>query len=306
MRDEKKTKKQLIEELAELRKKIGALKASESDRLSLLPSMRKQAGKLSKEGFWESEEPFRSVYEDSPIGIELYDSNGRLLDLNGACLSIFGVSNIADVKGFKLFKDPNVSEEVKKRLKKGETVRYEAPFDFEKVKELKLYRTTKSGVAYLDVLITPLGLEGKKTPTGYLVQVQDITTRKQAEEALQNAKNELEKGVVDRTLELKKSNERLQIELNERNLAEEALRENEKKYKDLVELLPQTVCEIDSRGRFTFINRYGLELFGYSQEDLDKGLYIFDQIVPEDRDQLKERMQIVFSGKALRGGSTES
>ena len=37
------------------------------------------------EALHASEARFRSVFEQSPIGIALYDSNGGLLDANRAC-----------------------------------------------------------------------------------------------------------------------------------------------------------------------------------------------------------------------------
>ncbi|MCX7679741.1 MAG: diguanylate cyclase [Spirochaetes bacterium] len=130
-----------------------------------------------------SEEKFRLIYEASPIGIEVYDKNGLLLDANQACLDIFGVDSVEHVRGFKLFEDPNVSHEHKEKLKNGETVRYEAPFDFGLVRSHALYSTSKTGIIYLDVLITPLR-NGQEENYGYLVQVQDITARKIYENTL--------------------------------------------------------------------------------------------------------------------------
>ena len=128
----------------------------------------------------ESEERFRTIYEQSPIGIEIYNADGKLRHVNNACLEIFGISNVSDVMGFGLFEDPNIPPEEGKRLKKGENVRYETAFDFEKVKAQKLYETKRSGVVYLHVQITPLGLSKEDSLTGYLVQVMDITDRKRA------------------------------------------------------------------------------------------------------------------------------
>lgn len=103
-------------------------------------SERKQAYEILQ----KSEENFRDIFEHSPIGIELYDAEGHLIEVNKACLQIFGISDVAEVKGFNLFENPNLSREIRERLRKGEAVRYEAPFDFELVKKQKIYETTKS------------------------------------------------------------------------------------------------------------------------------------------------------------------
>jgi PAS domain S-box-containing protein len=148
--------------------------------------------KQTKEDLRISEERFRSIYENSPIGIELYDANGELVTANKACLEIFGVSEVSQVKGFHLFKDPNINPGIIARLRKGEPVGYEAPFDFEKVKELGLYETDKSGLAYLDVLLTPLKQDERSANSGYMAQVQDVTKRKMAEDALAQEKSILQ------------------------------------------------------------------------------------------------------------------
>ena len=127
---------------------------------------------------------YRLVYDQSPIAIELYDQAGKLLDVNPACLELFGVANAADLSGFDLFKDPNLPHDCRQRLKTGRTVGYQALFDFEKIRDLNLYRTDRRGTIWVDVTITPLGGE---MPIGYLVQAQDITDYKKALEALRKS-----------------------------------------------------------------------------------------------------------------------
>jgi PAS domain S-box-containing protein len=149
--------------------------------------------KLAEAALSESEEKFRNIYAESPIGIELYDANGILLHVNQSCLELFGVFEMESLKGFKLFEDPNLSEEDKAKLRQGEKVKYEGPFDFELVKKRNLYETSKSGIIYLSVLMTPLNIDKEnKVLSGYLVQVLDITERKQAEKALRQAKEAAE------------------------------------------------------------------------------------------------------------------
>jgi len=142
--------------------------------------------KQAEEALRESEERFRNIYAESPIAIELCDSDGRLTTVNNACLEMFGLSDIAQIEWPRLFDDPYVPAEAKERLRQGEVVRYEVTFDFEEVKRLNLYKTTRSGMAHFDVLITPLGPSQGRPLSGYLLQLQDITERKRAEEALRH------------------------------------------------------------------------------------------------------------------------
>ncbi len=83
--------------------------------------------------------------------------------------------------------------------------------------------------------------------------------------------------------------------ITERKRTEEALRESENRYREFAEMLPQVVFEVDPRGHFIFFNRHGLELFGYTAEDL-KSLNIFQLIAPQDRERARHNFQ-----KALRG-----
>ncbi len=133
----------------------------------------------------KSEEHFKNIFKESPIGIELYNSAGNLIDSNKASLEIFGILNIEESNRLNLFQNPNLPEEARNKLIRGEIARYEILFDFERIKEFNVYETSKSGSIYLDVLITPIGKDAKNNPGGYLVQLQDITERKIAEEALQ-------------------------------------------------------------------------------------------------------------------------
>jgi PAS domain S-box-containing protein len=125
---------------------------------------------------------FQTVFAESPIAIELYNAKGDLLDVNKACLDMFGVSKVDEVRGLKLFDDPNLSREAKAALRRGENVSYETPFDFDRVKTAGLYRTNRSGVIQLNVILTPVGAKINGGVKAYLVQVQEITRLRRVEE----------------------------------------------------------------------------------------------------------------------------
>ncbi|MEE8182455.1 MAG: PAS domain S-box protein, partial [Candidatus Thorarchaeota archaeon] len=152
--------------------------------------------KRAERAVQRSEERFRTIFEESPIGIDVFDSDGILIEGNKACLDVFGVSSVDDLRGFRLFDDPNIPEKMKRKLRDGETVRYQAPFDFGKVKERGSYETTRSGIAYFSTSITPFGLGEEGAFGGYIVQMQDVTERKIVEEALR-ASQQLVKRTFD-------------------------------------------------------------------------------------------------------------
>ncbi len=72
------------------------------------------------------------------------------------------------------------------------------------------------------------------------------------------------------------------LDITDKKESRKALKESQKKYRDLAELLPQTIFESNLNGDITFINRIGLKIFGYTQEDLDRGLNILQLLDPKD------------------------
>jgi PAS domain S-box-containing protein len=64
---------------------------------------------------------------------------------------------------------------------------------------------------------------------------------------------------------------------------ERQLRESEARFRELAELLPQSVYETDLSGDFTYVNRNTLHSFGYEADDVASGLNIFDIVAEADR-----------------------
>ncbi len=84
---------------------------------------------------------------------------------------------------FNLFQDPHVPGELKQKLRNGHSVLYDVSFDFDNAKSQEGFATSISGIAHFNVLIAPLGV-GQNTPDGYLIQFQDITDLKNAQNKL--------------------------------------------------------------------------------------------------------------------------
>jgi PAS domain S-box-containing protein len=83
--------------------------------------------------------------------------------------------------------------------------------------------------------------------------------------------------------------------------ADETIRDNEQRFRDLAELLPQTIYEMDLEGRLTFVNRSAFEIFGYTQEELQAEVTNFEVLVPEDRERARRNIERVLRGETLGG-----
>jgi two-component system cell cycle sensor histidine kinase/response regulator CckA len=91
--------------------------------------------------------------------------------------------------------------------------------------------------------------------------------------------------------------EQLNDEMKERQRAEEALRESEERFRELAELMPETVFEVNLEGNLTFVNRNAFNYFGYTPQDLKKGLKSFDMIIPKDRERARDNVAMILSGE---------
>lgn len=90
------------------------------------------------------------------------------------------------------------------------------------------------------------------------------------------------------------------VDISERKAMEEALRKSEQKFRELSDLLPQTIFELDLDGRVTYLNKAGYLAFGFSESEI--GFQATTGIVPEDRERLLENIQKAFIEKGRDGG----
>lgn len=91
----------------------------------------------------------------------------------------------------------------------------------------------------------------------------------------------------------------VQLQTADLRQANEALIASERKYLEFISLLPEIVFECDLAGNLTLVNENSLQFFGYTMEDLKRGLNLFDHIVPEDRDRVR-----LGIGRVAGGGKT--
>ena len=148
--------------------------------------------KEAEEQLKASENKFRKMFDESPFGIELLDSDGTVIEMNNSLLEIFGLLDPEQLIGkFNLLDDPNVPNKVKEKMRRGEDAYFESLFDFDVSRERRLFDTTRSGTIAISYSIVPSFDRENRRIKNYLVQVTDITERARAEEATRQAQEML-------------------------------------------------------------------------------------------------------------------
>lgn len=112
---------------------------------------------------------------------------------------------------------------------------------------------------------------------------QQLKERLQAEAELRKITEQLEIRVAERTAALSESNERLQLELRERERIEQAMRESEERYRSLVEASADAIVVTDLNTNIRLVNPTTLRLLGYTSSEELIGKNALDLIAPEDR-----------------------
>ncbi len=92
----------------------------------------------------------------------------------------------------------------------------------------------------------------------------------------------------------------LVVDISERKAMEEALKKSERKFRELADLLPQTIFELDLNGHVTYLNKAGRLAFGYTEKEI--GFPATSGIVAEDRERLLHNIKLAFFEKGRDGG----
>ncbi len=234
MTDEKKTKKQLLEETDLLRKEVDRLKRKgrKDDRppLSQAPI---------------SDQVFPTVFSDSPDVLVIIDVDTRtILRANPATQRILKYDPEALVGQhfsilFPLRSEPSREDAL------GDIRVYGAVFEAQ-------------DLVCADGSVLPTDLTATLIPwnggTAMLATFRDVSDRERARSELKKAHDELERRVEERTAELAATNKRLRLEIRERVKAEEAAKENEERLRAIFETVPDCIFIKDKDLKYTLVN----------------------------------------------------
>ncbi|MDR3570077.1 MAG: PAS domain S-box protein [Syntrophobacteraceae bacterium] len=260
VKDERKTKRQLIDELLELRLRVGRCEISQSHsdlRKANEELERTSAGheaelmranqRLTREiedrkraeiELKRTKEYLENVIENSADAIGIVDKHGNFILWNRRAAQIYGyeLDELAGKAAFELYEDPTELDGMLKRLRRNELVReYEI-----------LMKKRDGSIVPMDISISLLKDEMGKT-IGSVCVARDLSERKRSEAALKDARDELSR--------------------YSKNL-ERQVRERTREITGILKYTPSVVYIKDKDGRYSLVNSRFEELLGVVGEDI--------------------------------------
>jgi PAS domain S-box-containing protein len=145
----------------------------------------------------------------------------------------------------------------------------------------------KDGTSGYHFILKALPTVFEDGENGVTVILSDISARVEAEEALRKERGELEIRVKERTVEL-------ETEIEKRISYENALKESEEKYRNLVENINDIVWEVDTHGRFTYVSNAVRAILGYEPSDMI-GMTIDPALSPSDKEPVLKHTRNLLS-----------
>jgi len=231
-----------------------------------------------EEALRESEEKFRSLAESSPDYIVRYDRKCRHIYVNPAALRVSGQTedNITGKTHRETGFDENQSrfweEKITRVFETGKP--YQTQFEWESI----------DGPVVLDWKLTPEYADDGSVRSVLGVS-RDITQLKSAERELIKKNEELNASYE----EIAAAEEELRSNLNILTEQEVELRENEKKFRSIVETSPDIIFEVDPQAIFRYISPQVTSITGYTPEEII-GKSIIDLVMEPAKSVLRQEL----------------
>jgi PAS domain S-box-containing protein len=189
-----------------------------------------------------------AVFENSNDGIVITTRGGDFLDVNQGFVHLVGCKTKEEVFARKIqdfYTDPRQRIQMRRKVDRtGSAMNF----------EIKFRRIDGSEIDTLHTI--DVRLDGEGRVSGYQGIMRDITERKLAQKALQEARDELQTRVDERTAELAEANARLKSEIAERARAQEALILSEERLRAIFEAATECISIKDRSLKYTLVNPY--------------------------------------------------
>jgi PAS domain S-box-containing protein len=238
--------------------------------------------KQAEQSLYESEQKLRALFDILPVGVSILDDSHNVQ-----------LSNPTLARILRLSQDQLRNGEYGARTYLRDDGSEMSPDEFPSsraVSEQRLIRDVEIEIVKQDgsriwtnVSAVPLPF----TDWRIILTMTDITSQKQAESAVRQARDELETRVQERTAELLGVNEVLRAEIADRQRVEAELRISEERFLQVAENIDKALWLAEPESsQLLYINSAYEEVWGRSHENLPKDVdELFADVHPEDRGQ---------------------
>jgi PAS domain S-box-containing protein len=131
-----------------------------------------------------SEKMIRTIFERVPSGIILFTADGTVLNANRASLGILGLNGVQELAEGNIFDISCYKGKLLELIRQGKVAETELACDFDRLKRDQRIPSTRSGIAYFDVVFTPITPDGGVTSHEFAILFRDITTERLARKEL--------------------------------------------------------------------------------------------------------------------------
>jgi PAS domain S-box-containing protein len=228
--------------------------------------------KRAEEALWLSEAKLRALIDNATDFIFSIGEKYEVIAMNPAAARLLG-KTVEQVLGKSIFDvypkeiATMFSENVRAVLQTG------------KSKSIDEKVVVAGNELWINTRLEPL-LDDKSRVYAVTGVARDITERKRLEDEIQRYSAHLEQLVFERT---------------------KKLAESERRFRELSDLLPQIVFEIDKNGNVQYMNRAAFAAIGLGEEDFCKGLNAFQMFAQEDHERAMQGIQRTLTGETIGG-----
>lgn len=216
--------------------------------------------------------------------------DGMLLEISPSAekTSAYKREELLNMSMYDLYADPSERDRLVEKL-----------IRFGKVYDDEVLLKDKNGHHEYCSLNAELLMDAENKPLKIIGSIRNITGRKKAENELIKYRDKLEDLVKKRTKNLEESNDLLIREIKQRRKTEKALRENEEKYRTILDTIKEGYFELDLKGNILFVNDATFAITGFTFKEL-KGKHYKSIVGPEHSEPLLHTFsQMYKTGKPV-------